>query len=200
MFGGSFSLGLKVLKIFDLETSWLKAGVKGFSTDVSILDSSKFVAKCSRNIKNVRMLPMQVARRTISFSSEIKNVFSKSPSREFSHEKWVCWSPPMEDNIKLNTDGSVSQSNGHAAAEGILRNARGEWIVGFFINVGTYSILAKLWGVREWLNLANRKGLRNIELEVDSVIIDKIKLFKIKYYCCCLRPLNIFAEKPYYEY
>ncbi|KAK6920895.1 Ribonuclease H domain [Dillenia turbinata] len=115
--------------------NWLKAGVKGFNTDVSVLDNSKFVAaiwiiwkaRCSRNIKNVRTLPMQVARWTISFSSEIKNAFSRSPSREFSREKWVCWSPPMEDDIKLNTD--------------------------------------------EGLNLANRKGLRNIELEVDSVVV-----------------------------
>ncbi|KAK6947760.1 Ribonuclease H domain [Dillenia turbinata] len=160
--------------------NWLKAGVKGFSIDDSILDSSKFVAaiwiiwkvRCSRNIKNVRMLPMQVARWTISFSSEIKNAISRSPTRKETSEKWVCWSPPMGDNIKLNTDGSVSQSNGHAAARGILRNARGEWVAGFYINVGNCSVLAtQIWGVREGLNLASRKGLRNIELEVDSTAV-----------------------------
>ncbi|KAK6938188.1 Ribonuclease H domain [Dillenia turbinata] len=159
------------------------AGVKGFSTDGSILDNSNFVAviwiiwkaRCSRNIKNVHMLPMQVARWTISFSSEIKIPISRSPTRKETSEKWVCYSPPMGDNIKLNTDGSVSQSNGHATTGGILRNARGEWVVGFSISVGTCLVLAaELWGVREGLNLASRKGLRNIELEVDSaaMIVD----------------------------
>ncbi|KAK6943035.1 Ribonuclease H domain [Dillenia turbinata] len=116
--------------------SWLKAGVKGFSTDVSFLDTSKFVAaiwiiwkaKCSCNIKKVRMLPMQVARWTLSFSREIRNAFRRSSIREASREKWVCWSSPMEDNFKLLM-------------------------------------------VQEGLYLAKRKGLRNIELEVDSVAV-----------------------------
>ncbi|KAK6918283.1 Ribonuclease H domain [Dillenia turbinata] len=133
--------------------SWLKAGVEGFSTDISFLNTNKFVAviwiiwkaRCTCNIKK---------------------------------------SPQLEDNFKVNTDGSVSQSNGHAATGGILRNSRGEWVAGFYINVRscslTLSVREGLYlarkglrniGLKEGLYLAKRKGLRNIELEVDSTAV-----------------------------
>ncbi|KAK6924082.1 Ribonuclease H domain [Dillenia turbinata] len=69
--GGGGGLGKRV----SLEKRFLK-------------EDYKIQARCNSNIKNVRMLPMQVARWIISFNSEIKNVIRKSPIRENSREKW----------------------------------------------------------------------------------------------------------------
>ncbi|KAK6945997.1 Ribonuclease H domain [Dillenia turbinata] len=153
------------------------ARVTGHNSDSFLLDSGKFVAaiwiiwkaRCRRNFQNDHMPLMQVARWIMNFSREIRDAIKNHPMRYVPSEKWVAWLPPAQNNIKLNTDGSVLQHKGHAAAGGILRNTKGEWIAGFFINVGICSVFeAKLWSVREGLSLTSKKGLSSIELDIDS--------------------------------
>ncbi|KAK6914623.1 Ribonuclease H domain [Dillenia turbinata] len=126
-------------------------------------------ARCRRNFHIDPMPPMQVARWIMNFSREIRAAISKHSLNCAPREKWVAWLPPAHNNIKLNTDGSVLQQNGHAATGGLVRNSKGEWIAGFSINVGICSVFeVELWGVKEGLRLACRKGLNSIELDIDS--------------------------------
>ncbi|KAK5802901.1 hypothetical protein PVK06_030530 [Gossypium arboreum] len=63
---------------------------------------------------------------------------------------------PFEDPIFLTTDGAVQIETGNGAASGIIRNANGDWILGYNRHLGKCSIFnAKLWGILE--------GLRRIQ-------------------------------------
>ncbi|GKU94254.1 hypothetical protein SLEP1_g7776 [Rubroshorea leprosula] len=67
----------------------------------------------------------------------------------------VSWNPPPAGFIKLNTDGSANANPGEAGAGGVFRDELGNWLLGFYRNVGfTSSLSAELWALREGLKLA----------------------------------------------
>lgn len=51
---------------------------------------------------------------------------------------WVGWMKPPVGIIKLNVGGSVARELNTAGVGGILRNANGEWIAEFKVNLGDY--------------------------------------------------------------
>lgn len=54
-------------------------------------------------------------------------------------------------------------------AGGLIRNSNGEWIKGFSINLGVYSVtMAELWGIYQGLLLAWEIGIRDLLIEADS--------------------------------
>ena len=74
--------------------------------------------------------------------------------------------------MKLNTDGASHGNPGPAAAGGALRNGEGEWCGGFAVNIGSCTApLAELWGVYYGLVVAWEKGVRRLEVEVDSMMV-----------------------------
>ncbi|GKV14725.1 hypothetical protein SLEP1_g25551 [Rubroshorea leprosula] len=85
--------------------------------------------------------------------------------------RWVCWQPPTEPFLKLNTNGSRNHQSGQACAGGLIRDHLGRWVHGFTVNIGfTSSFLAELWGCREGLKLAHSLQLQHLILEMDSLM------------------------------
>ncbi|CAI0458485.1 unnamed protein product [Linum tenue] len=81
----------------------------------------------------------------------------------------ISWKPPPPEWVTLNTDGSVVQESGRAAAGGLIRDHLGCCLAAFALNLGVCSITrAELRGAVEGLQLAWNLGYRRIRLEVDS--------------------------------
>ncbi|MBA0799028.1 hypothetical protein Gohar_009564, partial [Gossypium harknessii] len=78
---------------------------------------------------------------------------------------------PISNNwVYLNTDGSVRINEGFAAAEGCVRDHKGEWIIGFVRYLGNCSVLeAKLWGILDGLNLMADRCFQNVLIQTDSI-------------------------------
>ncbi|KAF7822906.1 reverse transcriptase [Senna tora] len=76
----------------------------------------------------------------------------------------VKWTPPPLDWLKLNTDGSCT--NSEIGAGGLLRDHSGRWISGFsvFIGIGN-ALLAELWAVFHGLKLASQCQVKNLVVE-----------------------------------
>ena len=82
------------------------------------------------------------------------------------------WEPPPRGFFKLNSDGSSAANPGEAGAGGIIRNDQGQWLVGYSRKLGqATSTYAELWGVRDGLQLAVKRGLFDIIIEVDSQVV-----------------------------
>ncbi|PKI41703.1 hypothetical protein CRG98_037905 [Punica granatum] len=91
-----------------------------------------------------------------------------------SKRTWIFihWVKPLEDFMKLNTDGAVRGSQGVARAGGILRNSSVGWIIGFMQSLGVSTVMvAELWGVLTGLELAWNVGCRRLILEIDSMVV-----------------------------
>lgn len=79
---------------------------------------------------------------------------------------------PKDGVVKINTDGSFKGSTGMAAAGGVLRDANGNWVGAFVMNVGPSNVEnAELWGMLKGLDLAWRKGYRRVVIEWDNTTV-----------------------------
>ena len=84
-------------------------------------------------------------------------------------EKQIAWKCPESGWYKLNTDGAARGNPGLATAGGVVRGKYGTWERGFAVNIGICSaLLAELWGVYYGLCIAWDRGIRQLEVEVDS--------------------------------
>ncbi|OMO90214.1 Endonuclease/exonuclease/phosphatase [Corchorus olitorius] len=83
----------------------------------------------------------------------------------------IGWVPPPEGYIKINTNGSSQGNPWKAGAGGIIRDSAGSFYVGFSRHLGVAtSTSAELWAIRDGLNIAKERGLRNIIVECDSKV------------------------------
>jgi hypothetical protein len=88
----------------------------------------------------------------------------------------ISWKPPMEEWVKLNTDGAYKEGR-VAGCGGVIRDSNGVWKGGFAKNLGICSAyVAELWGVLEGLKHARSLGFKRIELEVDSSVVRQVLL------------------------
>ncbi|KAK9003078.1 hypothetical protein V6N11_060649 [Hibiscus sabdariffa] len=72
--------------------------------------------------------------------------------------------------MKANCDGAVNLKNDMAAVGGVIRDGNGASIFGFTRRIGQCLVLiAELWVIHDILNHAWNIGLRNVELETDSL-------------------------------
>ncbi|KAJ1409532.1 Ribonuclease H domain [Sesbania bispinosa] len=75
--------------------------------------------------------------------------------------------PPLPNQVALNTDGSVI--NAQASFGGLLRNADGDWIQGFYGNLGCGDILrAELAAIWQGLKLCWELEFRDVKCMSDS--------------------------------
>ena len=80
--------------------------------------------------------------------------------------------PPPFPFCKLNTDGSALDNLGLAGAGGVLRDHQGRWLTGFSTRLEIASNnLAELAAVRQGLMLAWNKGVKFLQLELDSKVV-----------------------------
>ncbi|KAH9752901.1 putative ribonuclease H protein [Citrus sinensis] len=72
-------------------------------------------------------------------------------------------------------DDGARKSSGLSSTGGLIRNCYGEWIIGFGMNVGVVTIIgAELWGLYQGLCLAWDNGIRQLQVEVDSLCVTRL--------------------------
>ena len=91
--------------------------------------------------------------------------------------KQVRWEKPSTGWVKLNTNGSANVSLGVAEGGGLIRDDRGNWIVGYSRKIGkTNSFLAETWALRDGLLLCIQLNLNAIMVELDAkALVDALK-------------------------
>lgn len=83
----------------------------------------------------------------------------------------VIWTPPMENVIKINVDGSSFGNPGGSGFGVLLRNMNGDWIVGFSGFCGlSNNMNAGLLAIAQGLSIAWNAGHREVICETDSKI------------------------------
>ncbi|WMV48817.1 hypothetical protein MTR67_042202 [Solanum verrucosum] len=71
--------------------------------------------------------------------------------RQRDASRYINWSFPPSEYIKINTDGTFMQNSGLARYRGIARDDRGRWLGGFMGRLGvvtTSCLTAELWARR----------------------------------------------------
>lgn len=75
----------------------------------------------------------------------------------------------------MNSDGCAKGNPGEAGAGGLIRDARGQWLVVFTCDLGICtSVTAELEGIRQGLSLAWDEGYRYVVCEADAQTIIRI--------------------------
>ncbi|KAL6286459.1 hypothetical protein ACE6H2_010849 [Prunus campanulata] len=104
----------------------------------------------------------------------------------------LAWKPPPVSTMKLNIDGSRIGSSGAIAAGGLIRNSVGEWVAGFFANLGLGEILvAELWALYHGLKLAQSLQVTKLIVETDSTLVLHLLNAKLEPYHPLLTLLNM---------
>ena len=79
---------------------------------------------------------------------------------------------PLENWVKLNTNGSSIGNPGLAGGEGLIRNANGEWVRGFARAIGvTTSAVAELWALRDGIHLYIALKIVVVIIELDAKLV-----------------------------
>nr|XP_011463604.1 PREDICTED: uncharacterized protein LOC105351321 [Fragaria vesca subsp. vesca] len=97
-----------------------------------------------------------------------------SAESNYENDKMIRWSPPPNDRVKLNFDGSVKSS--YAAGGFIFRNPLGGPLAAAAFNFGSTTVpVAEALSLRNGLIDAKRRGFKKVEVEGDSkLVIDVI--------------------------
>ncbi|KAH7846405.1 hypothetical protein Vadar_013667 [Vaccinium darrowii] len=78
--------------------------------------------------------------------------------------------PPPPGSFKLNTDGGFKGSLVQATGGGLIRDDKGNWIVGFHRSFRALQGLeAEFWALRDGLLLAQNKRLVPLKVEMDAL-------------------------------
>ena len=81
----------------------------------------------------------------------------------------IWWERPEQGWKKLNTNGSCIGLHSLVGCGGLVRNANGQWVVGFNKRIEvTSSFAAELWGLREGLKLCCNLNILCLEVEMDA--------------------------------
>ncbi|CAH9133727.1 unnamed protein product [Cuscuta epithymum] len=111
----------------------------------------------------------RVVRTAYAHAEEYNKVSVRDGIKQLKVANYIKWIPPDSESFKLNCDGSSWDDGREAGAGGVIRNHKGEWIIGFTLNIGrTDSFKAELWGLRQGLWLVKELNLKKVVVEVDS--------------------------------
>ncbi|RZC78205.1 hypothetical protein C5167_002407 [Papaver somniferum] len=94
----------------------------------------------------------------------IQNQISASFTRQIHHLEVVKvkWERPDNGWSKLNFDGSVKHKSGLGSIGGVVRNHKGDFLLGYSEPIGkTTSTIAEITALRRGLDLALENGLYN---------------------------------------
>ncbi|KAF7807010.1 ribonuclease H [Senna tora] len=85
------------------------------------------------------------------------------------HESFVTWKPPMEGWIKVNMDGSYNHCTKKMSCGAVIRNDKGDWLMGLAKPMGSGSALqAEICGIILGLEMAWKYGMKKETMETDS--------------------------------
>ena len=123
-------------------------------------------------MENTPFSPDNIFKRIQSLSMKFYSNFPPKTACPTSNLLSIGWKPPPLGFYKLNTDGSAKGNPGMAGAGGLIRDYRGNWIGGFFRNIGfTHSLAAELWGLRDGLALAKNLNIKKLHVELDAKVV-----------------------------
>ena len=81
----------------------------------------------------------------------------------------IWWEKPDLGWLKLNTDASSNAALGLATGGGLIRDARGNWVIGFTRKLGRInSFIAEAWALRDGLLLCCQLKLFAVVVELDA--------------------------------
>ncbi|KAH7845274.1 hypothetical protein Vadar_000239 [Vaccinium darrowii] len=129
-------------------------------------------------LRNKTLFQSSNARDTIestikaSVAEAIEWHFVASPERTPRSKNVVMikWLHPPPGSFKLNTDGAFKGSLGQATGGGLIRDDKGNWIVGFHRSFRALQGLeAEFWALRDGLLLAQNKRLVPLKVEMDAL-------------------------------
>ena len=113
----------------------------------------------------------EVIQRAAKFTLCAKNLSSNKPRVE----RFIRWERPIRSWFKLNTDGASLGNPGAAGGGGILCNDSGSWVRAFVRNIGTTtSVLAKLWALKDGLQMCLNMQINTLEVELDVKVISNL--------------------------
>lgn len=96
----------------------------------------------------------------------------KSSSKPTRLEASLNWLPPMKGWYKLKSDDEWKRIFEELELGVRIRNSNGCWDSGFSVNLRVGSVFgAELWGLYIGLNLAWKKMISFLAVEMDSVLM-----------------------------
>ncbi|CAL1382373.1 unnamed protein product [Linum trigynum] len=114
-----------------------------------------------------------LAQRISCWTSTIRQAQENdTASHKDTHERspqQLAWTPPPQDWVCVNTDGSVKQPGSEAAGGGIIRDWTGKCMGAFVENLGVCTITrAEIMAAIRGLQMAWKNGHRRVLLQLDS--------------------------------
>nr|POE82533.1 putative ribonuclease h protein [Quercus suber] len=78
----------------------------------------------------------------------------------------------LEVWLRINCVSQQKSFSGRAGGGGLIRDPNGDWVCGYARAIGhTTSVAAKLWAIRDGINLCIEINLTNIVIELDAKIV-----------------------------
>jgi ribonuclease HI len=112
--------------------------------------------------------PSKIVSQTIAHIEKWRNLKSSEPGVAAPVERWL---PPVQDWVKVNTDGAFRQGECNGRAGVVIRDHHGDFLGGachFFPHVADAEG-AELLACKRGLVVAREAGVQRIILETDSV-------------------------------
>ena len=82
------------------------------------------------------------------------------------------WRPSDPGWVTLNSDGCLKKAKGLTGGGWVMRDHMGKWLTDFSLRLGTCTVpAAALWALLHGLHIAWDKGVRNLVVEVDSLLV-----------------------------
>ncbi|CAN1829647.1 Putative ribonuclease H protein At1g65750 [Linum perenne] len=132
--------------------AWRKLGSFDVSSDAWRGDFKEWM------IRNLKQVTLASKREGTTIGNEARNFLFD-----------VRWEPGPEGWMVLNSDGSVNQQTGRAAAGGVVRDSEGRCLLAYSMNLGCCSITrAEIRGAIEGLVRVWDAGFRKVVLRMDS--------------------------------
>ncbi|CAN1126818.1 Putative ribonuclease H protein At1g65750 [Linum perenne] len=138
-------------------------------------------ARNDRVFSDSAELPIRAAARIMAWAEIVKGAMERSAEFGNANKRQVvtpiAWDPGPSGWTVLNSDGSVLQPSGKAAAGGLIRDDMGRCSAAYSLNLGTCSITrAELRGMLFGLQLAWERGHRRVIAQLDSAVaVDLLK-------------------------
>ncbi|KAH0639641.1 hypothetical protein KY285_036227 [Solanum tuberosum] len=133
-------------------------------------------------------------------------VSNPTPTKARKQIIQVKWVPPGHGSFKLNTDGVVKDNPGDGCLWGVIRNHKGDWIIGLISKeANTTPFLVELNALRQGLAMASSNNLVPLEINLDSQEVvtmfhEETALYKKLIYECGSLMEKLNAAPPIHVY
>lgn len=101
---------------------------------------------------NIESISEMSFKNIISYASEIVEAFNSPLIPDPPLNRLTLWFPPNTGTLKLNTDGRWYESTRKAGFGGLIRDGRGDWVLGYHERmVANSSLETEIWAIHRGL-------------------------------------------------